>query len=155
MYKCKRDLNNNNLKSTYYYKYLIRLLSKTIRFNSVNLQFAPRLWTIAKSRQVTGLETKGDNNVKKVYSLTLKAPNKNCSRRHFNFLLLSFEENKAWFFMWILFTWNNKSYFLWKTMKKYLWMSSAAVVIGSLRVNIFINRTRNGVLTKAILKQWN
>ena len=25
--------------------------------------------------------------------LTLKAPNKNCSRRHFNFLLLSFEEN--------------------------------------------------------------
>ena len=28
-------------------------------------------------------------------SLTLKAPNKNCSRRHFNFLLLSLEENKA------------------------------------------------------------
>ena len=27
--------------------------------------------------------------------LTLKAPNKNCSRRHFNFLILSFEENKA------------------------------------------------------------
>ena len=27
--------------------------------------------------------------------LTLKAPNKNCSRQHFNFLLLSFEENKA------------------------------------------------------------
>ena len=27
--------------------------------------------------------------------LTLKTPNKNCSRRHFNFLLLSFEENKA------------------------------------------------------------
>ena len=25
-------------------------------------------------------------------SLTLKAPNKICSRRHFNFLLLSFEE---------------------------------------------------------------
>ena len=34
--------------------------------------------------------------------LTFKVPNKNCSRRHFNFLLLSFEENKAWFFMWIL-----------------------------------------------------
>ena len=29
MNKCKR-LNNNNLKSTYNYKYLIRLLSKTI-----------------------------------------------------------------------------------------------------------------------------
>ena len=27
--------------------------------------------------------------------LTLKAPNKNCSRRHFNFLLLSFKKNKA------------------------------------------------------------
>ena len=26
--------------------------------------------------------------------ITLKAPNKNCSRQHFNFLLLSFEENK-------------------------------------------------------------
>ena len=29
-----------------------------------------------------------------LYILTLKAPHKNCSR-HFNFLLLSFEENKA------------------------------------------------------------
>ena len=27
--------------------------------------------------------------------LTLKAPNKNCSSLHFNFLLLSLEENKA------------------------------------------------------------
>ena len=27
--------------------------------------------------------------------LILNAPNKNCSRRHFIFLLLSFEENKA------------------------------------------------------------
>ena len=33
------------------------------------------------------------------------------------------------------FTWHIKSYFLWKTMKKYLWMSPAAVVIGALRVN--------------------
>ena len=29
------------------------------------------------------------------FTLTLKAPNKNCSRRHFIVLLLSFEENKA------------------------------------------------------------
>ena len=28
--------------------------------------------------------------------ITLKAPNKNCSRRYFNFLLLFFEENKTW-----------------------------------------------------------
>ena len=42
MHKYKRNCNNNNLKSRYY-KYLIRLLSKTIRFNSVNLQFAPCL----------------------------------------------------------------------------------------------------------------
>ena len=27
-----------------------------------------------------------------IHVLTLKAPNKNCSRRHFNFLILSFEE---------------------------------------------------------------
>ena len=26
---------------------------------------------------------------------TLKVPNKNCSRRHYNFLILSLEENKA------------------------------------------------------------
>ena len=74
--------------------------------------------------------------------LTLNAPNKNCSRRHVNFLLLSFKENKAWCFKWILclgFTWNIKPYFLWKTMKKYLWMSSAAVVIGTLRVNNCFN----------------
>ena len=36
------------------------------------------------------------------FMLTLKALNKNCSRRHFNFLLFSFEENKAWCFKWIL-----------------------------------------------------
>ena len=30
--------------------------------------------------------------------LTLNAPNKNCRRRHFNFLLLSLGENKAWVF---------------------------------------------------------
>ena len=34
-------------------------------------------------------------NYHQILILTLKAPNKNCSRRHFNFLLLSFEENKA------------------------------------------------------------
>ena len=34
-----------------------------------------------------------------VKNLTLKAPNKYCSRRHFNFLPLSFEKNKALFFM--------------------------------------------------------
>ena len=34
------------------------------------------------------------------------------------------------------FTWNIKSYFLWKTIKKYFWMLSAAVVVGALRVKI-------------------
>ena len=64
---CKRDVNNNNQKSTCYYKFQIRSFKKSIWFNSVNLQFAPCLWSNAKSRQVTGRETKGDNNVKKVY----------------------------------------------------------------------------------------
>ena len=40
-----------------------------------------------------GIADYGKNPVVSV--LTLKGPNKNCSRRHFNFLLLSFEENKA------------------------------------------------------------
>ena len=43
-----------------------------------------------------------DEGNKARYVLTLKAPNKNYSRRHFNFLLLSFKENKTWCFMWIL-----------------------------------------------------
>ena len=34
------------------------------------------------------------------------------------------------------FTSNIKSYFLWKAMKKYLWTSSAAVVIGALKVKL-------------------
>ena len=71
--------------------------------------------------------------------LSLKVPNKNCSRWHFKFLLLSFKKNKAWFFhvnplLSRGFTWNIKSYFLWKTMKKYLWMSSTAVLIGAWRL---------------------
>ena len=41
------------------------------------------------------------------------------------------------------FTWNIKSYFLWKAMiKKYLWMSPAAVVIGALRVNDWNRKNR-------------
>ena len=72
--------------------------------------------------------------------LTLKALNKNCSRRHFNFLLLSFEENKAWFFMWILCLAEDSLetsslIFSEKKMEKCLWMSSAAVVIDALRFN--------------------
>ena len=34
-------------------------------------------------------------NTKQYKHLTLKTPNKNYRRRHFNFLVLSFEENKA------------------------------------------------------------
>ena len=41
MNKCKRDLSNYNQKWTYNHKNLIRLLSKAVLFNSVNLQFAP------------------------------------------------------------------------------------------------------------------
>ena len=72
--------------------------------------------------------------------LTLKVPNKNCSRQHFTFLLLSFEQNKAWFFMWILCLAEDSLetsslIFSEKQWKKYLWLSSAAVVIGALRVN--------------------
>ena len=53
------------------------------------------------------------------------------------FLLLSFEENKAWFFMWNLCLAEDSLetsslIFSEKTMKKYLWMSSAAVVMGPL-----------------------
>ena len=72
--------------------------------------------------------------------LTLKVPNKNCSRKHFN--LFNFHLSKKIRLMFHVnplpstgFTWNINSYFLWKTMKKYLWMTSAAVLIGTLRIN--------------------
>ena len=42
-----------------------------------------------------GLLTKVKLTILKENALTLKAPNKNCSRRYFNFLLLPFKENKA------------------------------------------------------------
>ena len=66
-------------------------------------------------------------------------PNKNCSRRHFNFLLLSFIENKARFFMWILCLAQDSLktsslIFSEKHWNFFLWMSSAAVLIGALRV---------------------
>ena len=43
--------------------------------------------------------------------------------------------------MWILclFTLNIEPYLLWKTMNQYLWMSSAAVVIGVLRVKNLVS----------------
>ena len=64
------------------------------------------------------------------------------------FLLLSLEENKAWFFhvnplLSRGFTWNIKSYFLWKAVKKYL-ISSAAVVIGALALRINISKSTTG-----------
>ena len=55
------------------------------------------IWWISHSQHLqTHPCTAGTTN------LTLKALNKNCSRRHFHFLLFSFEENKAWCFKWIL-----------------------------------------------------
>ena len=79
-------------------------------------------------------------NIKTVTSkndLTLKAPNKNCSRRHFKFLLFILQRKKGLIFHVNPlpsrgFTWNIKSYFLWKTMKKCSRQSSAAVVTGAL-----------------------
>ena len=69
--------------------------------------------------------------------LTLKAPNKNCSRQHFYFCFFCLRKQGLMFHVNPLpsrgFTWNIRSYFLCKTMKC-LWMSSTAVVIGALRV---------------------
>ena len=51
-------------------------------------------------------------------------------------------ENKAWSFVWILYLAEDSHeisslIFSEKKMKKYLWISSAAVVIGTLRVKSF------------------
>ena len=42
-----------------------------------------------------GIQTVSIIILHKTPKLTLKAPNQNCSRRHFNFLLLSFQENRT------------------------------------------------------------
>ena len=63
-------------------------------------------------------------------------------------LLLSFKQNKVWFFRG--FTLNIKSYFLWRAVKNNLWMLSAAVVIGALRVNICSLITYIGICGKSV-----
>ena len=71
-----------------------------------------------------------------------QAPNNFCSR-HSNFCF-SFQRKTAWHFMWIVwrrFTWNVKLYFLWKKIKIYIRMSSAAVVIGNLWVQNLLFHT--------------
>ena len=65
-------------------------------------------------------------NIWTVSSLTVKAPNKICSRRHFNFLLLSFEEIRLDF--------SCESSALQRIHLKHQVLSAAAV-IGTLRVN--------------------
>ena len=84
------------------------------------------------------------------YFLALKAPNKNCSRRHFKFLFLSFEEYDAR--KWRLdFSCEQRIHlkhqvlFSLKNNEKYLCMSSAAVVIGALRVNSLQKLHRNSM----------
>ena len=79
-------------------------------------------------------------------NLPLKGQTKIAADDTLIFLLLFFEENKAWSFMWILclaensheisslFSLKKKK----KKWKKYLWMSYAAVVIGALRVKFAI-----------------
>ena len=54
----------------------------------LNIQFS-YLGEVVKSIIISLMKSLADD------LLTHKAPNKNCSRRHFNFLHLSFEENKA------------------------------------------------------------
>ena len=72
-------------------------------------------------------------------ALNLKGPSKISSRWHFIFIFLIFQSKQVLIFhvnrlpsRW--FTWNIKTCFLWKIKKIYFKMSSAAVVIGALRV---------------------
>ena len=72
-----------------------------------NLEHQPRLFGIVEF-QINKSMYKTKNNqfiqgmrnvcTRDSFLLALKAPNKNCSRRHLNVLILSFEENKAWCF---------------------------------------------------------
>ena len=51
--------------------------------------------TVSKCKGTTSADWLCENVLRGLVYLTLKALNKNCSRRHFNFLLLSFKENKT------------------------------------------------------------
>ena len=72
--------------------------------------------------------------------LTLKVPSKICSRRQLFLFFLIFQRKQVLIFhvnrllLGRRFTWNIKTCFLWKIKKKYSKMSSAAVMIGALRV---------------------
>ena len=58
-------------------------LKREVKLNMAGLLLLKAYLFALYYRKATGLE------------LTLKVPNKNCSRRHFIFLLLSFKGNKA------------------------------------------------------------
>ena len=87
--------------------------------------------------------------VNQLRHLTLKAPNKNCSRQHFNFLLLSFEENKGLIFQRIhlkhqvLFSLKNNEKILVNVICCVSDSLSAAVMIGALRVKNEKRRMQN------------
>ena len=104
------------------------MIKDSVQWNTVWKEFfaSSKIWSSTAS--LTG------------HLLTLIAPNKNCSWRHFNFLLLSFKEIKVWFFMWILCLAEDSLetsslIFSEKQWKNIVWMLSAAVVIGALKVN--------------------
>ena len=76
---------------------------------------------------------------------TLKAPNKNCSRRHFNFYFKIRHDVSSESSARQRIHLKHQVLFSLKTIKKYLWMSSAAVVIGALRV---ICKATHGLCSK-------
>ena len=65
------------------------------------------------------------------FTLNLQSAKQNLLQATFSFVFLFFGENKSWYFMWIV------CQYLFSLEKK-IKISSAAVVIGALRVNIQI-----------------
>ena len=89
---CKVETNKNLAE---YYVSGIFLHTSKAMLSQKTLTMLSNAWKVILYLFFASASNKTDN--KYGLFLTLKVPNKNCSRRHFNFLF--FEENKASFFM--------------------------------------------------------
>ena len=74
---------------------VLELLLRVFNFKIPGISNQNLMWSNSVCTTVELFHLSADVPSHSKHCLTLKAPNKNCSRRHFHFTLLSFEENKG------------------------------------------------------------
>ena len=70
-------------------------LQNELTLKEKNLLQQEKKFILIRVYPLSSFKKEEETHWKSCFPLTLIAQNKNCSRRHFIFLLLSFEENKA------------------------------------------------------------